>query len=52
MKSYNIWNHTFQEKELQRDIEKAGFGKGKLYDDVSGTVYTGEKNTMCIVAYK
>jgi SAM-dependent methyltransferase len=49
---YNIWNHGFTTKELQSDLNCAGFGRVDFWGNVSGEPYTNNSTTICAIAYK
>jgi 2-polyprenyl-3-methyl-5-hydroxy-6-metoxy-1,4-benzoquinol methylase len=49
---YNIWDHTFTESELLRDLSGAGFMIKDLYGDVAGNEYSAGGKGICVVAEK
>ncbi|MCX7772020.1 MAG: class I SAM-dependent methyltransferase [Clostridia bacterium] len=52
VKCYNIWEHTFTESELSRDLDHAGFKIKGLYGDIAGAPYDAAGKTLCVVAEK
>lgn len=50
--TYNIWEHTFSLKELERDLKNAGFTKLDFYKDVIGQKYDKTSKTICVIAQK
>ena len=50
VRCYCIWDTTFEQQELQAELENAGFTRFIWADDVAGSPYTGRNNTLCVVA--
>ena len=49
---YNIWEHCFTVESLTSELQKAGFGKVDLYNDVAGKDHTTDNNIICAVLTK
>lgn len=49
---YNIWDHFFTKEKLLSEIQAAGFNSYVLYDDVAGTGFSNQGETICGVFTK
>ncbi|MDD3400246.1 MAG: class I SAM-dependent methyltransferase [Eubacteriales bacterium] len=49
---YLTWDTTYTKASLMRQIESFGFETVRLFDDVCGKSYSGEGETLCMVANK
>ena len=49
---YNIWDHFFTREKLLSEIQTAGFNSYVLYDDVAGTEFSNQGETICGVFTK
>ena len=49
---YNTWNQIYNSQTLTAELESAGFEVALLCDDVCGTGFTGQLQTLCAVAVK
>ncbi|WP_243158099.1 class I SAM-dependent methyltransferase [Aminipila terrae] len=47
---YNMWNQIFSKDSLLKELKQAGFNKVQFFDDVCGSPFSGENNTICAVA--
>ncbi len=44
---FNIWNQIYSQKTFTEELEQAGFTRIGIYDDVKGTNFTGQAETIC-----
>lgn len=44
---FNIWNQIYSRKTFTQELEQAGFTSLGIYDDVKGTSFTGQAETIC-----
>lgn len=49
---YNIWEHAFLLDELKDDLQNAGFKTLQFYEDVAGSPYKSDSETLCVLAQK
>jgi SAM-dependent methyltransferase len=49
---YYIWDHYFTESSIADEIFRCGFGKYDIYGDVCGKAYSGDSETICLMAEK
>lgn len=49
---YYNWNQIFTVETMERELREAGFESISFFDDVAGSVYTGESDTICAAAVK
>ncbi len=49
---YHVWEHTFTQDELKRDLLEAGFTSVAFYGDVAGAAYQMDGTIICAVAKK
>lgn len=49
---YNVWNQIYSKETLAEELRKAGFLMVDIFDDVKGTDFTGNAETMCGVFRK
>lgn len=49
---YNVWEHTFTLKELEQDLQKAGFGRISFYGDAAGRPCAENDDTVCVLAVR
>lgn len=47
---YNMWNQIFSKDSLMEELQQAGFDKMEFFDDVCGKTFSGDSNTICVVA--
>lgn len=50
--TYNIWNHSFEPKELEEGLLNVGFASVSLFGDVTGAHLTDESPNVCAVSRK
>ena len=49
---YLIWDTVFTKHTLLNEVTPLGFQMHSIYDDVCGSPYTGEADTLCLVLKK
>ncbi len=49
---YLIWNTVFTRQTLEDEVIPAGFQAEEFFDDLSGTPYTGETESLCAIFRK
>jgi len=49
---YLIWDTVFTKDTLLKEVTPFGFQMHSIYDDVCGSPYTGESDTLCFVLKK
>ncbi|NJD04165.1 MAG: class I SAM-dependent methyltransferase [Ruminiclostridium sp.] len=49
---YRIWDMVFTKHTLLNEVTPLGFQIYSIYDDVCGSPYTGEADTLCLVLKK
>lgn len=49
---YIIWNTVFNQETLAGEVLPVGFQVNSIYDDICGSPYTGEADTLCLVLKK
>jgi len=49
---YLIWDSVFTKHTLLNEVTPFGFQMHSIYDDVCGSPYTGEADTLCLVLKK
>ena len=49
---YLLWDTVFSPESLADALTPWGFAVEGVYDDVCGGAYTGQKDTLCMVARK
>lgn len=47
---YNMWNQIFSKDSLTKELQQAGFDRMEFFDDVCGKTFSGDSNTICVVA--
>lgn len=52
IREYLIWDTVFTKDTLLDEVAPAGFQMHGIYDDVCGSNYTGEADTLCVVLKK
>ena len=52
LKEYLIWDTAYTVQSLTDEISPAGFKVNSVYDDINGSPYTGEADTLCFVLEK
>jgi len=52
IREYLIWDTVFTKDTLLNEVIPFGFQMHSIYDDVCGSQYTGEADTLCIVLKK
>ncbi|MCK2004218.1 hypothetical protein MZM54_22785 [[Brevibacterium] frigoritolerans] len=49
---YKVWEHTFTNDELTKDLTDAGFKVAYFYGDVAGGTDSVKGKRLCVVAEK
>ncbi len=49
---FRIWDHYYTIETIRTELENSGFRQVKIYGDISGSSFSEESETMCIVAEK
>ena len=49
---YLVWNTDFDQESFTKEMEEAGLLVKNVYDDVCGKSFTGQEETICLVATK
>lgn len=52
IREYLIWDTVYNKDKLLCEVEPFGFRLQGIYDDVCGSPYTGEAETMCVILEK
>jgi len=52
IREYLIWDTVFTKQTLLNEVTPFGFQMHSIYDDVCGSPYTGEADTLCLVLKK
>ena len=46
---YLIWNTVYTKQTLMNEVLPYGFQEGQFFDDLKGTPYTGEADSLCAI---
>lgn len=49
---YNLWEHTFTNEELEKELLQAGFKNLRYFGDVAGAEFRNDNKTLCVIAEK
>ena len=52
LREYLIWDTVFTKHTLLNEVTPLGFQMHSIYDDVCGSPYTAEADTLCLVLKK
>jgi hypothetical protein len=52
IKQYLIWDTAYTVQKLTDEVSPHGFSVKAVFDDVCGSPYTGEAETLCAVLEK
>lgn len=50
--AFYIWNRYFSAEQLIEEVEEAGFKNIGVFDDITGSAYSGKSPTLAILAEK
>lgn len=52
LRQYIIWDKVFNQASLANEVLSIGLQVNSIYDDICGSPYTGEADTLCLVLKK